>query len=248
MTDQRALYQAVADGTLADLLAAQPGYVSDEVADQCGADFEDAAAAGAYGPAWAVATARAFVLLHLGHRAKSLSARLDAEQARFMAADQPQEYAAARSAALGIGAHALELPTDEAAPVLLKAWVLAADCSWFAAGDEQTGTPALLQAVGDTTDALTQAGRTSPEQVRPMWVLRLASLTAAVARHAGILPIWPDQLQLPARAALRRLAAASEHLPLELPFPGPDGPQRAAEVAAALAELEATLADAPGSP
>ncbi len=232
--DLMPLYQATAKGELNDALAASPDLVREEVAEQAHADFIEANQAGRPDIAYVAATTAAFIRLNLGQREQALSDRLDAAQALFMLADDQPAYDAARGEALQVGALALEV---RGVGLILRSWVLAADCAWFACEGDAPDEGRLIQALRDCADALDWAGRLPDAAEQQGWLERLASLVAAVAGE-GMSRVWSQDWLLEADALLRRLAAGAENLPIALAYDSTGGPAKAAEVSALLSELE----------
>ena len=232
--DLMPLYQATAKGELDEALAAQPDLIRDEVADQAHADFIGANEAGRTDIAYVAATTAAFIQLNLGQRDRALSDRLDAAQALFMLSEDPPAYDAARGEALQVGALALEIGD---VGLILRSWVLASDCAWFACETSDNDEARLIQSLRDCADSLDWAGRLPDAGAQQGWLERLASLVAAVA-GAGMGKVWSQEWLLEADALLRRLAAGSDHLPIDLGFDTTGGPTKTAEFSAMLSELE----------
>ncbi len=234
--DLMPLYKAVAGGELQQALDADPDLVQEATAEQAHADFIGANQAGRPDIAYLAATTAAFIHLHLGQRDRALSDRFDAAQALFLLADETRAYDAARMEALQVGAMALEI---QAYPLIFRCWVLAADCGWFALDSTEPDNPQgrLVQTLRDCADSLGWAARLPELEEQSGWLERLASLVG-VAAGEGMNQVWSEDWLLEVDALLRRLAADSEVLPVDLVFESSGGPAKAAQVAAMLSELE----------
>lgn len=232
--DLMPLYKATAEGNLQQALDAEPDLIQEAAAAQAHDDFLGANEAGRPDIAYLAAMTAAFIRLRLGQRDRALADRLDAAQSLFMIAEEPGAYDGAREEVLQVGAFALELGS---AALPFRCWVLAADCSWFACESAEPDPARLIQALRDSVDALDWAGRLDDAEAQQAWLERLASLTGAVAGE-GMSRVWPEEHMMVADALLRRLAAASENLPIDLAFESSGGAGKAAQVAALLSELE----------
>ena len=234
--DLMPLYQATAKGELQQALDAAPDLVQKQTAEQAHADFVEASQAGRPDIAYVAATTAAFIHLRLGQREQALSDRFDAAQALFLVAEDLSAYDAARMEALQVGALALEIG---AFALAFRSWVLVADCSWFALEAAEPDNPQgrLVQTLRDCADALEWAGRLPDLGEQSLWLERLASLVGVVADE-GMSQVWSEDWSLEVDALLRRLAAGSEYLPVDLLFESTGGPAKVAQVAAMLSELE----------
>lgn len=252
--DLSELYSAVADGSATAFLQEHPEYVSREVAERARRDVRAAVEAGRPDIVAVVASAEALVYLGLGVTPQALRSRLDALQAFFALDDTEAAYDSTRSLTLGL-AHQAQLAALPA--LVFRCWVLAGDCSWFAAitdGAEQSQQH-LIQALRDVALAGEVAARvqgedwgglpdgaapsSAGEQDQTFWEERLASLTAVVAGEA-MSRVWDDEQQAEVDAWLRWLArVADEVLPVELRFEADGGAEKVSRVSAALAELVA---------
>lgn len=232
--DLMPLYKATAEGTLQEALDAEPDLVQEAAAEQAHEDFAGASEAGRPDIAYLAAMTAAIIRLRLGQREQALSDRFDATQALFMIAEERPAYDTARTEALQVGALTLEFGT---VGLPFRCWVLAADCSWFAWEAAEPDKARLLQAMRDCADALQWAGRLTDAQGQLVWLERLASLTGVVAGQA-MGTVWPDEQLLEADTLLRRLATGSDNLPVDLAFESVGGADKAAQVAAMLADLE----------
>lgn len=233
--DLMPLYQATAKGELQQALDAAPDLVNPEAAEQAHSDFLGASEAGRPDIAYLIATTSAFIRLRLGQREQALSDRFDAAQALFLLADDAAANDAAREEALQVGALALEVQDSR---LVFRAWVLAADSAWFACEAADLDKTRLLQALRDCADALDWAGRLPGPEEQQSWLERLASLVGVVAGE-GMSRVWLEDQLLEADTLLRRVAAGAESLPVDLAFESSGGADKAAQIAALLAELEA---------
>ncbi len=232
--DLTPLYRATADGRPREYLQAHPDLLTTEAAQACRADFEAAAGAGRADVAWVAAMAASFILLAIGDGHASLDSRLDAVQVMFMVADDAAAYDAAREDALGIAA--LAAPVG-ASVVAFRSLVVAADCAFFAV--QLTPDDALiLRALDDVGTAAAAAAGLTDDPDQGGWMARLASLIGAVVSEATE-RVWTGGTDDHVDVALRRVAAGAQNLPLEMSFDGIGGDAKAAQVASALAELDA---------
>lgn len=231
--DLEPLYRAVADGRLTEHLDAHPELVTPEVVAACREDVPGAARAGRPDISWVAAMAAAYLQLRLGDPLGSITSRLDAVQARFMMTDDVDGYAATREESLQVGDLGEQVGS---ATHVFRARVLAADCSYFAA-EQSDDAGLLLRALDDVGSAAETANGLTDDPQQAVWMARLASLLAATVNEA-----WgrarPRAEKEGVDAAMRRIAAGAENLPLEMDFEGRGGEATAAQVASVLAELE----------
>lgn len=237
--DLMPLYKATSEGILSQSLDAQPELVAEEVAVQAHEDFLQASQAGRPDIAYLAATTGAFIRLRLGQREQALSERFNAAQALFLLAEDVPTYESVRAEAQDIGAHAVEIG---AFGLVFRCWVQIADCSWFAFDADSDDPPQrLTQAMRDCADALDWAARLPDVGEQAAWLERLASLVSVVAGEA-MSQVW-SQRGLEADAILRRMAAGTEVLPVDMAFESTGGVPKTAQVASLLSDLESRYGD-----
>lgn len=93
----------------------------------------------------------------------------------------------------------------------------------------------------DCADALDWAARLPDVGEQAAWLERLASLVSVVAGEA-MSQVW-SQRGLEADAILRRMAAGTEVLPVDMAFESTGGVPKTAQVASLLSDLESRYGD-----
>lgn len=229
------LYRATAQGRTSEFLDSYPEFVTPEVARELREAFREAVADR---PLFAevAAAAAASVHLRLGNRAEAMTNQLDFLQIEFMKAQQRDEYAWVRDAALESSQRAAEISAPE---IAFHARVLAADCAYFAAqAGSDPGNEMFLTALRDTVEIMESLarGEYSPGNDK-VWFERLVSMCGAVAGDA-MGRYWPKGTDAQVKKLLIRLAPTVDRvIPVDFAFHQAGNPEKTSQYAQVFTDL-----------